>query len=253
MSALYKKNINIKKIFFFGSSLITIFSSAYGTIPKENQPFSTPQKIVSDSQDRFSGMFFGLHTGFTHLLAQNNYIQTNRNPLAEPGSGGIETIGSNGGLIGIHTVLGQVYDDNLYLGGEITANYYLLKGVTRNETYFEKSVTYQFKDNYTAAVRIGVHAGNALVYIKSGVALTHRTVTSAYPGNEDVQTYIARGYKKGVLAGFGVEIPLDKNISLGLEADYTDYKNDNVFHRNAANYSINASTYNVKFKITFKI
>ncbi len=253
MSRMYKKTINIKKKILFSSAVIAMFSNAYGAPSQEKTTVFSPQKIVSDSQNRFSGMFFGMHSGFTHLLAHNHFIQTGRHPRAEAGLGGIETIGSNGGLIGMHAIVGKVFDDNFYVGGEINTSYYFLKGLNRNQTYYEKCVTYQLKDSYSVALRIGVYAGSALVYVKSGAVLTHRTVRSVYPNNADVEPYMTRGYKKGLLAGFGVEVPLDKNIALGLEADYTHYKNDKVFHARAANYSINTSTYNVKFKISFKI
>jgi opacity protein-like surface antigen len=253
--------MHIKKKFLWSSAFL-----AFTTIqcsPTSNNEVSTAPKASTtipsfackkprDITTQFSGLSLGIHGGFSHLAAKSNYMYTNSFPQAFPGHSGIQTMSGGGSLIGVHAILGKLFLNNFYLGGEITADYHFVKGVVQDGVYFGKRVSYQQKDSYSTAIRMGILAGETVVYIKSGGAFTCTTIDSQYP-RLGVPTYKSTKYKPGFLAGFGAIIPLNNKFSVGLEAEYIKYKSEKIIHTDASDYAINNNTFNLKLKISIKI
>jgi opacity protein-like surface antigen len=219
-------------------------------------------KKPEDIEAPFSGFFYGIHASLSHFSAQNNYVNTNPHKQTYPNYKGIESITDNGTGIGTHVTYGHCFINNIYLGGEITASYNIIKGTLSNETYFDKTLTYQQKDSYGVLLRMGKNIENILVYGKSGIVFTKRVFDSNYPDLKKFKNapgyetyneyYTSKKYIKAFVIGFGGEFFISKKISLGLETEYIQYEKEKISHKWTQDYSINANNFNMKIKTSIK-
>ena len=243
-------------------SVLSVLSTAgycEADINKPAFPVAQPSAIepcavsAADKAAQFTGLSLGINGGFIHVSADTswtNYIPSN----GLQGFGGRYTTTAKGGFAGVHAILGKVYPSKFYIGGEITAAYNIVNGTNRDYILYGERLRYSLKDSYSAAIRAGTLAGDALVYVKAGAAYSRRVVEAQYIYSQVVgNIYKSTKYNVAPLVGFGFDVPLKGGISLGLEANYVKYPSDTVVYANAAQYTFNTDTYDFKVKLTFKI
>lgn len=212
----------------------------------------------NDCATLFSGLSLGVNSGFIHFSTKTRWV--NHIPGITNNIGGRYSTTGNGGFIGVHSVIGHVFSQkcvffhNYYLGGEVGASYNSLHGKSRDNINYGLVFRYSLKDSYTLALRTGVLAGKALIYIKGGAALTHRKVEVRFKNSQPLHSWKrSKKYKAGAMAGFGVDIPLQNNFSWGLEASYIHYPRDKFTYPTGATYKMKTSTFDVKLKVSYKI
>ncbi|CAO4844746.1 MAG: hypothetical protein CNLJKLNK_01434 [Holosporales bacterium] len=217
-----------------------------------------------DQRKRFSGVFLGFHTGYQHLLVKNSYV----NLLGEEfgvfgvfGVNGLEYIAAHGHLVGGHVVLSHVFDNNFYLGTEISISYNFADRTSTNKENFGRAFSYKQNDEYALSLRLGGLFSTILCYGKAGFSLMHRTVTTKFLGLHtafDELKYIdaervSNRRLKGFFVGLGCAIPLNETFSLGFETEYAKYKHEKFSHPYIQDYALSASNLKFKMNVSIKI
>ncbi len=252
--------MRVSKILLLSTAFAVFTTAGYSAtntttptaVPAAPAPEMHAAATATDVAAQFSGLSLGINGGFIHASADTTWVDYFPGG-AQNGVGRYSTTG-NGGYAGLHAILGRVYPSKFYLGAEITGAYNFINGTTRDGINFGKRFRYSIRDGHTAAVRAGMLAGEALVYVKAGAAFSRRVIESQYT-NSTVAGTVQKStkYKTGALVGFGFDLPIQKKISCGLEANYVKYGPDSFVHPSAAKYTLHTDTYDFKVKITFKI
>ena len=258
---MYKeKTMRVSKILLLSTAFAVFTTAGYSATniaaptaaPAAPAPEMHTSVTATDVAAQFSGLSLGINGGFIHIAADTTWV--NHVPGGLSGCGGKYTTTANGGYAGLHAILGRVYPNKFYLGGEVTGAYNFVNGTSRDYINYGKRFRYSIRDSYTAAVRAGMLAGEALVYAKAGLAFTRRNVESQYMLSQvGISIVKSSKYKTGALLGFGFDIPVQKKISCGLEANYVKYGPDSFVHPNMEKYTMHTDTYDFKVKVTFKI
>jgi hypothetical protein len=248
--------MKISKILFLSSALTVFSAIGYGDCPPPSASIPAPVQAIgsqmTNAAEQFTGLSLGVNGGFMHVAADTTYSYYFYKPFTN--QGGRNTTTANGGYAGLHAIYGHVSPSQFYLGGEITCAYNFVHGTSRDSAVSGKYFRYSLRDGYTAAVRAGYLAGQALVYAKGGVAFTRRNAESQFDLSDLANSLCKTSkYKTGALVGFGFDVPIQKRVSFGLEANYVKYGSDSFAHPGAIRYTMHTDTYDFKVKLTFKM
>ncbi|AIL13788.1 hypothetical protein IM40_10345 (plasmid) [Candidatus Paracaedimonas acanthamoebae] len=133
-------------------------------------------------------------------------------------------ISIKGGAIGAGILYAHLFDNKLYSGIELEGSFDRAKGKAWTAINYGEPVGSTFKTthSYGASLRLGYLFKEWLPYIKLGI------LRSKWKSETEILPLLGKGstskYLNGGSFGFGVETPVNKNISVGGEFSQARYK-----------------------------
>jgi hypothetical protein len=203
-----------------------------------------------------SGFFIGLHGGLQHISVNSKWTNLYSGiPVAFEKY----SLTSNGAIIGGQLSIGHVTSNKFYVGFDIFSNYSTVNTTLDNQMMLQNVIKYKLKDSYGLAIKAGIVTGNdILLYSKIGGVLSKRTVSSvmrALPQHDPYENKVvtSKKYNPGMIAGFGIDVPINSKLSLGAEANFTKYKTDRTINPGYFMIEMRPETYNFLLKLTYKM
>ena len=213
-------NLNIQMTLFIYLLLITCISSL---------------AIASDAikDDNFSGIFIGISGGEIYGSAKSlRYRQGGA-------FGNISTensITDNGWIVGGQAQISQTFNNIYNIGLEVWANRSFADLQTKDNIFFQETLSYKIKQSIGIAGKFGIVNGSALFYIKPGILFAKRDIFSQYlsifmNNGAPIPPHTNKKYMHGFSFGIGADIAIpNTQFTVGGEVTATQYQSFNYIH-----------------------
>ena len=240
------------------------------TLPNSRSTKKTTKTILMpqycNNMYDFSGFYVGVLVGYNHMhIAKQevfhdfNYTDTAAVANAQSGAVSNNALSGRGVFGGGHLGYGKQFGQ-FYIGTQLEANLSNAnsKQSENNGNFYNlglRDLMIDLKNNLSASLRTGFAFDKTLIYVKGGVSLARFNITSFYPSFNVVeigQPFSTSKTQIGAVAGAGIDVAATKNIILGGEVTYTQYKKFSVIHPIISTTRFAISTLSFQLKASYK-
>jgi len=190
-------------------------------------------KAVPEPHNPHAGFYIGYNLGYTSINGKLTHDLT----ISRRKQYASNEVGSNSSTVGIFLGYGWEPSTNIYLGPEIFAQY---ENIKQNNQILNGETRIEANSSFGAAAKIGYLYKDALFFVKQGVVSM-----SNKPENISLR-------KTGFLMGIGLDYAINRNLAIGGEFIYENYKSIKVVTPyGLITYEPKKSTTNIRLKYTF--